>query len=1169
MAGKKEFEMLFALNARMNGGFGATFSKAQAEFTRLGKEIQSLHRVQGDIASYQKQQSAIENTRTKLESLQRQHDLLQKEIGETTGSTAGLEREKVKLEERIKSTEAALERQNQKLEATGTRLKDAGVNTGNLAQKDAELTTRIKELETAQDNAASGAASFGEKSAQAFGTVQNAIAAAGVTTTLKEIADAYLECVGVAGDFEETMSNVEALSGANTQEMAALSAQAKELGATTKFTAQEAGGAMGYMAMAGWDATDMLGGMNGVLQLAAASGEDLAQVSDIVTDALTAFGLQTSDSGRFADILAVAATKANTNVSMMGDTFKYVAPVAGSLGYTAEDTALQIALMANSGIKASQAGTSLRSIITRLSTDAGASSTQLGALGILTKELGVAFYNTDGSARALNDVIADSREAWAGLSKEQQVNYAKTIAGQEAISGWLALMNAGGADVEKLSGSINNCTGAAQRMANIKLDNLNGQLTLMDSAWEALKVTIGEQFNPELRGLAEISTDILGGVNEFIQEHPALVKGLMAGAGAVGAGVVALTGVATVTKVLIPLMGALTAATPGVNVIMGVTAAVAGGVGVVTALATAADAGVPSVKELTEAARDMREAMDEASVSYEETATRTMATAEVAGIYIGKLEEIEAATGGNVAESQEYHNILALLTRTVPELADYINLESNAIEGGTEALRQHTEAWKKDAETQAYQDYINSLYDQYGEVMAESAENSIKLTQAQIRLETAEKSHTAALERMGELERQAAEGSGVLDREYFALQDSLQGYIREMESAQKEIGTLTKARDKDAEAVAAAEAEIESAQEVVESLTGATQDQTDADSAAARQTEVLQGSINTTMEAVQGLTEAYYEAYGAALESIGGQYELWDQAAQVAETSVGDINAALESQAKYWQDYNANLQSLSDRAKDIEGLSTVIASFADGSAESVNAVAGMASASDEDLRAMVTNWQTLQREQGAAAQSLADMQTDMSAVMDEWGQSLAEDIEDMNLSDEAKKAGRATIRGYVDAANEMLPQVQAAYESLSKAAVAAIGRTYYERKADRIRNESESLEARGFASGTSSAPPGWAWVGEKGPELMFFNGGEKVLNATQTSALQARAEPAVSAMLSPTAGSAPPPVNVTFQIQGDATPEVIQDLRGFADEIVSEVLDALDEAGEDTRRRTY
>lgn len=360
MADRKEYEMLFALNARMNGGFSGTFSKAQAEFSRLGKEVQELHKLQGDVASYQKQQTAIEATRSKLENLQKQHDLLQKEISETSGSTTALEREKAKLEQRIKDTETALDRQTQKLETTGAKLKEAGVDTSNLAQKDAELTAKIKELKAEQDKAADSAVSFGERSSRAIEAAGDAIAAAGITLALKEIASAYMDCVGGAADFQETMSTVEALSQASAQEMAALTAEAKELGATTKFTAKESGDAMGYMAMAGWDANDMLQGMNGVLQLAAASGEDLAMVSDIVTDSLSAFGLTAKDSAHFSDVLAAAATSSNTNVSIMGETFKMSASVAGALGYSIEDVAAAMGLMANSGVKGSIAGTALR-----------------------------------------------------------------------------------------------------------------------------------------------------------------------------------------------------------------------------------------------------------------------------------------------------------------------------------------------------------------------------------------------------------------------------------------------------------------------------------------------------------------------------------------------------------------------------------------------------------------------------------------------------------------------------------------------------------------------------------------------------------------------------------------------------------------------------------------
>ena len=1155
MASRKEYEMLFALNARMNGGFSGTFSKAQAEFSRLGKEIQELHRLQGDISSFQKQQAAVENTRAKLENLQKQHDLLQKEIGETNGSTTSLERESAKLEQRIKDTETALERQTQKLQATGARLKEAGVDTSNLAAKDAELTARVKELQAEQDKAAESAANFGSKATQAFDAIAESAIASQIVNVLGEIKDAFMDCVEGAGSFEEAMSTVEALSQASAQDMAALSAEAKELGATTKFTAKESADAMGYMAMAGWDATDMLQGMDGVLQLAAASGEDLAMVSDIVTDSLSAFGLTAKDTAHFSDVLAAAATNSNTNVAIMGETFKMSASVAGALGYSIEDVAVAMGLMANSGVKGSIAGTALRNTFNGLLEGVTLTGAAFG-------EYEYSAIKADGTMKDFGSTIDELRGYFDQMTEAERVNNAQAIAGQRGYNGLLAILNATDADYASLTNSINNCTGAAQRMANVKLDNMNGQLTLMKSAWDALKTTIGEQFIPEMRTLYEVGTDVFSGIDKFVQDNPGVVKGVAAGAAVVGTVTLALTGYSVAAKVAAAASALLSASIPGVNIIMGVTAAVAGVVGVVTALAAAADDGVPSVKELTEAARDMQEAMDEAGASYEETANQTLATAEVASIYIGKLEEIEAATNGNVEGNQEYHNILALLTRTIPELADDIDLTTDTINGGTEALRQHTEAWKKDAEAQAYQDYINSLYDQYGEVMAESAENSIKLTQAQTKLETAEKKHASALERMAELEQQAAEGSGVLDQEYFVLQNSLQGYVREMSSAQKEIDVLTKAIDKDAEAVAAAEAEIESAQEAVEQLTGATEEQAAAEAEVARQSQELQGAIESVMGQVTALTEAYNEAYTAALDSISGQYALWDEAAAVVETSAGTINSALESQITYWQDYNANLQSLTERSADIEGLSAVIASFADGSEDSVNAIAGLANASDEDLRAMVTNWQELQKEQEAAAGSVADLKTDFSSTMDELQQELAADIEAMDLGDEAEASGRATIQGYIDGANSMLPAVRTAYANLGQAAYSSLG------SRDAVARTYDPMYRNRYASGTENAQPGWALVGENGPELMFFNGGEKVLNAAQTSALQAKSEPAVSAKLATTGGPMPP-VQVTFQIDGNATEETVQDLRAFADEIVGRVMDTIEDAQADAARGAF
>lgn len=1175
MASKREFEMLFALNARMNGGFSSTFSKAQAEFTRLGKEIQGLHRVQGDIASYQKQQSAIESTRSKLESLQKQHDLLQREIKETEGSTAGLEREKVKLEERIKNTEAALERQTQKLETTGAKLKEAGVDTGNLAQKDAELTAKIKELETEQDKAAEGAQSFGKKSAQAFGAAAQAIAAAGVAVALKEIADAYMECIGVAGNFEEAMSNVEALSQSNAQEMAALSAEAKELGATTKFTAQEAGDAMGYMAMAGWDANDMLQGMDGVLQLAAASGEDLAMVSDIVTDSLSAFGLTAKDTAHFSDVLAAAATNSNTNVAIMGETFKMSASVAGALGYSIEDVAVAMGLMANSGVKGSIAGTALRNTFNGLLEGVTLTGAAFG-------EYEYCAVKADGTMKDFGATIDELRGYFEQMTEAERVANAQAIAGQRGYNGLLAILNATDADYASLTNSINNCTGAAQRMASVKLDNMNGQLTLMNSAWDALKTTIGEQFIPEMRGLYSIGTDVFTGLNEFIKANPAVVKAVTAGVAVIGTATAALTAYAAIKKVVdaLNLVPLIASAGPIVAAVAGVAALT----GAIVGLVASANEGIPSVKELTEAAREMDEVMDEAAATYDDTVSATLAAAGVADTYISKLEEIEAATNGSVEGNREYQNTLALLLQVMPSLSDCISQTTDeygrttyTLETTTEALRANTEAWKQNAIAQAYQEQLTSMYQAYADVLIEAEKNSIGLTRAQYDLEAANQKYDDTIARMNELWAEAAEeadrqykeygilsdATAFLSQEYYDLQNSLSDVGDEIYTAQQTIKAHEKAIDEDAEAVAEAEAEIALAEEAVRNLTGATEEQTEAEAEAAAQSQELQAVIGDTAEQVAALAEAYNEAYTAALDSISGQYNLWDEAAKVVETSAGSINNALESQITYWDNYNQNLESLRERTADIEGLSDVIASFADGSEDSVNAIAGMASASDEDLAAMVANWQELQQAQADASQSIADLKTDFSSQMDELQSDLAADIEAMDLGDEAAAAGRATIQGYVDAANDMLPQVKSAYENLAKAASSAMGyQMVY------VPSSGTYVPQRGYASGTDNAAPGFALVGEEGPELVYFNGGEKVMDAAKTADFRSNATPAVSAMLSPSAGSAPP-VNVTFQIQGNATQETVQDLRAFADEIVDRVMDTIEGAEEDARRRAY
>lgn len=374
-----------------------------------------------------------------------------------------------------------------------------------------------EEYENALKKASSDTNAFADKLKSGFDKVAK-VGAAAMGAATAAVTAFTVSSIKTGMEFDSAMSQVAAVSGATGEDFDLLREKAMEMGASTKFSASEAAEAMNYMAMAGWKTEDMLGGIEGIMNLAAASGESLASTSDIVTDALTAFGLSAEDSGHFADVLAVASSNANTNVSMMGATFKYVAPLAGALGYSVDDAAVAIGLMANAGIKAEQAGTSLRAILTRLSTNAGQTSTSLGALDVLTRELGVEFYNVDGSTRDLMDVLLDSRDAWSGLTEEEQVNYATTIAGQEAMSGWLAIMNAAPADLEKLSSSITDANGAALNMANIMQDNLAGDLTIFNSTLEGVQTTLFDKLSPALREGTQFMTDLAKSAQEFIEE---------------------------------------------------------------------------------------------------------------------------------------------------------------------------------------------------------------------------------------------------------------------------------------------------------------------------------------------------------------------------------------------------------------------------------------------------------------------------------------------------------------------------------------------------------------------------------------------------------------------------------------------------------------------------
>lgn len=278
------------------------------------------------------------------------------------------------------------------------------------------------------------------------------------------------DTVNTFKDFESMMSQVKAISGATGQDFEDLTAKAKEMGATTKFTATQSAEAFNYMAMAGWQPTQMIDGISGVMNLAAASGEDLGTTSDIVTDAITAFGLQAGDAGHFADVLAQASANANTNVGMLGESFKYVAPVAGAMNYTVEDTSLALDLMANASVKGSMAGTSLKTAIANM-------AVHTSSMAAAMEKYGISITDSEGNMKSLKGVMDNIRSSLGGLAEDEQTAAVSTIFGKEAMAGMLAIVNASEDDYNKLSTAIYNSKDAAQDMADdvfnvVAYDNL-------------------------------------------------------------------------------------------------------------------------------------------------------------------------------------------------------------------------------------------------------------------------------------------------------------------------------------------------------------------------------------------------------------------------------------------------------------------------------------------------------------------------------------------------------------------------------------------------------------------------------------------------------------------------------------------------------------------------
>lgn len=677
-----------------------------------------------------------------LKSLNSEYAANEQEIKRLNTEMKSYQKELQALEQKQRSEQGLTERETAQMQSLRDSIARCATELGTYRAAQSTLRTDINqtsrelnEQRDAMNGVSDAAVSFGD--VLKANIISDAIHT-GLQKTLELLKSAAAYCYDVGASFESGMSQVEAISGATGSQLEALTNKAKELGSSTKFTATQAAEAMNYMAMAGWDAEQMLSGIDGVLSLAAASGEDLGTTSDIVTDALTAFGLKAKDVSHFSNVLAAAAANANTNVALMGETFKYCAADAGSFGFTAEDTVTAIGLMASAGIKGSQAGTALRRLFNEMSGDLKITSKEFGEIAIKTA-------NADGTMRPFIDIIRDLRTEFSKLKPQEMSAVAEQLVGKNAQTGFKTLMNASEEDFRKLTGAIENCDGAAANMAETMQDNLAGKVTIFQSALEGLGISVYDKFAPALKETVEIFTDCLsdmtasvegGELNEsishladsfhsaaveiadlvsdnlpdfidgiaktldfvitFRKEIASAVKGVIAFKGAMAVGNVIQATIGLFTK----LTAAITAAggaTKALNIALKANpyTAVAAAVSV---LVIGISEFTAHTKKATESAEDLREKSEQLKQSAEEYKQKAGDLSDIKEQY----EEIYKAVDPDVDRSQDLKDLQDQLIKQFPELAGKIDLVNGSYAAMCDELQnvidKTTEAYKISAE---------------------------------------------------------------------------------------------------------------------------------------------------------------------------------------------------------------------------------------------------------------------------------------------------------------------------------------------------------------------------------------------------------------------------------------------------------------------------------------
>lgn len=845
-----------------------------------------------------------------------------------------------------------------------------------------------------------------------------------MTKTGKELTTkvtAPLVAIGTAAikttaDFEQTMAQVQALSGVGADDLGKLSKTAKDLGASTSFSAKEVGEGMSYMALAGWDTEQMLDGIAPILDLAAASGTDLATTSDIVTDALTAFGLSAKDTSRFVDVLAQTSASSNTTVEGMGEAFKYVAPLAGALGYSIEDISLALGTMANSGIKGSAAGTALRSTLSRLAKPTAEVQGTLDALGI-------SLTDRRGEMKSLDTLLDEMRTAFAGLSEAEAAEAATNIAGKNAMSGFLALVQTGDDDLKKLKTAIKNSNGAAKRMADTMLDTTSGAFTIMQSAIEGAAISLGEELAPFARKAADKVTELASAFTEMDDATKKVViqvgaVAALAGPLTVGLGSV-VGSVGTITEKTGQLVKLLTAHPLGA--LFAVGAAVVGMVALqsyITGVKSRTSELTQEIDGLRTDISDTNSAIEATKTAFDKATQGADGNAAAANNLIDKLDALTKKESLSNTEKALMAEYVAALNELYPEMNIQIDETGTALNKTTDEMRKYVDMMKESARAEAIKDaYVEAVKNQtsaqlnlnraqeaYEKVAQKSAETEKerKLLQFQVmgltedRITAEEKlqellhagtitadDYNDALAAMGRGEVAVSGSSLKLSEAQSRLIKEEGNHIAETNKAKQALDEANASYDTATSEVNALDAAYEAsvtamtaAKEATEATAAAVDDSTDEirenSQALSDHSDYFSQMTDEELDLADAFVTEVDEMTAALGKTIDSQMDMFSAFQKGTEISKEEILANMQSQIDGVRNWEQNIDTLMHRGVDVNILKRLIEMGPQGS----NYVEAFVTMSDEELAKASEMWTT---------------SLDIKGMTDEWGTKLQTD----------------------------------------------------------------------------------------------------------------------------------------------------------------------------------